>query len=144
MKKTAIGIGLSSFLITLGVSAYQGDPNVQGPNYSAERHEAMTQAFASKDYTAWKNLMSQNSRQGRVMEKVTAENFAKFAEAHDKALAGDAEGAKAIRAELGLGQKNGEGQGRYGKGNGNGQGKGAGQGQGGRGMGYGRGTCVNS
>jgi len=37
------------------VGAYQGNPSVQGPNYSVERHEAMIESSAKKDYNAWKN-----------------------------------------------------------------------------------------
>ena len=146
MKKSAIGIGLLSLsaLAVSSVSAYRGDPNVQGPNYSAERHEAMTQAFANRDYTSWFNLMSQNTRKGRVVDVVNADNFATFAEAHEKALAGDTEGSVALRAELGLGLRNGQGRGQYGqgRGRGNGQGKRNGQGNGqGRGQGRDQGNC---
>lgn len=87
-------------------AAYRGDPSVQGPEYSAERHTAMTAAFASGDYNAWKGLMGDRG----ATRKVNQENFARFAEANALARSGNTEGAKAIRAELGLGQ--GQGQGR--------------------------------
>jgi hypothetical protein len=90
------------------VAAYQGDPSVQGPNHSVERHEAMTQAFESNDYQAWKEQMA---GRGRVTEVITEENFDRFAEAHRLALEGDTEGAAQIRLELGLGTRNGAGQG---------------------------------
>lgn len=93
------------------VSAYQGDPSVQGLNYSAERHEEMTQAFATNDYESWKELMN---GKGRVSEVVNAENFAQFAEAHKLAEEGNIEASQAIRTELGLGLKNGSGQGQRG------------------------------
>jgi hypothetical protein len=96
------------------VSAYRGDPNVQGPNYNPERHTAMTSALASEDYAAWKSLMAGKDR---VATLITEETFPRFVEAHRKMLAGDKAGADAIRAELGLGQ---------GKGNGNGHGRRAG------------------
>ncbi len=113
-----IGTGATTAL------AYKGDPNVKGPNYTPERHEAMTNAFATGDYNAWAELMS---GKGRVSQMVTADNFARFAQAHALAQAGDLEGAKAIRAELGLGMGDGSGQG---KGNGYGRGQGAGNGGG--------------
>ena len=100
-------------------SAYRGAPNVKGPNYSPERHEAMTNAFETNNYDAWVELMNGH---GRVTQVVNADNFPQFAEAHKLALAGDLEGAKAIRAELGLGQRNGSG-----KGQGRGQGRGRGR-----------------
>jgi hypothetical protein len=90
------------------VNAYQGDPNVQGPNYTPERHEAMTEAFENKDYQAWKNLMQ---GKGRVTQVVNEDNFDKFAQAHQLALEGKTEEANQIRAELGLGQRNGSGMG---------------------------------
>ena len=90
--------------------AYQGNPAVHGPLYSAERHEAMENAFENKDYDAWKNLM-QDRGQARVTEVVTKDNFAKFAEAHELAENGKIAEAQQIRQELGLGLHNGSGQG---------------------------------
>src|SRR6056297_529537 len=81
--------------------AYQGNSNVQGPNCSPERHEAMETALEERDYQAWQELMGDR---GRVAEAVTEENFAKFAEAHDLAREGDIEGARSLREELGLNQ----------------------------------------
>lgn len=103
---TALVLGVAT-LLPQTVSAYKGDPTVQGPNYTQERHEAMTQAMAKKDYNAWKALMDGKG----VTRRVTAENFAKFAQAHELALAGKTTEANALRAELGLGQHNGSGMG---------------------------------
>lgn len=88
--------------------AYQGDPNVQGPNCTAERHEAMTQAFENNDYNAWEEQMQ---GRGRVTQVINEGNFARFAEAHKLALEGKTDEANQIRAELGLGQRDGSGQG---------------------------------
>lgn len=114
MKNASLGLGVA--VLTAGVlgmglqaaSAYQGDPSVTGPNYSADRHEAMQQAFADGDYEAWKELMD---GKGRIAEMVTEENFTEFARAHELALVGDLEGAQEIRQELGLGQGQRHGQG---------------------------------
>ena len=114
MKKTSILFGLTalvlggSLIAPQTVLAFRGDPNVKGPNYSAERHEAMTQAFEHKDYNAWKTLMA---GRGRATQVVNAQNFARFAEAHALALEGKTDEANKIRAELGLGLKNGTGMG---------------------------------
>ena len=97
------------------VEAYQGNPSVQGPNYTVERHEAMTKAFANKDYNAWKSLVSGNK--GRVAQVINESNFEKFVEAHNLALQGKTDEANKIRAELGLGLRNGSGKGQ-GMGNG--------------------------
>lgn len=104
------------------VGAYQGDPSVQGPDCSSERHETMEQAFGNNDYNAWKELMS---GKGRVTQVITEENFARFAEAHKLAEEGRLEEAKAIRQELGLGlgNRNGDGSGQGNKGQGMGQGQ---------------------
>jgi len=92
--------------------AYRGDPNVQGPNYSPERHEAMEQAFENNDYNSWKQLMEQNAHRGRVMDVINKSNFAQFAQVHELMEAGKIDEANALRQQLGLGLKNGSGQGR--------------------------------
>ncbi|MDO9231582.1 MAG: hypothetical protein Q7U36_03860 [bacterium] len=109
-------IGTSMLVATAGLvgsalyaSAYQGDPNVKGPNYTTERHDAMTKAFENNDYNAWKELMA---GRGRATQVINEGNFSRFAEAHKLALEGKTEEAKKIRAELGLGLRNGDGQGR--------------------------------
>ena len=94
-------VALSTMALTAGTaSAYRGDPNVQGPNYTLERHQAMTQAFENNDYQAWKDLMV---GKGRVLQVVNESNFSRFAEMHRLMMAGDVAGAQKIRAELGLG-----------------------------------------
>lgn len=93
-------------LLVSWVSAYKWDPSVQWPNYTAERHDAMENAFETKNYQAWATLME---GKWNVTNVITADNFSKFAEAHELAENGDLEGAKAIRTELGLWLKNGSG-----------------------------------
>jgi hypothetical protein len=114
MNKKSILLGLTALAIAgaviapQAVLAYRGDPTVKGPNYTEERHTAMEKAFETKDYNAWKTLMS---GRGRVTQVVNAQNFAKFAEAHDLAEQGKTAEASKIRAELGLGLHNGSGMG---------------------------------
>jgi len=112
---------------TIVVSAYRGDYTVKGPYCDEERHELMETAFETGDYDAWYELMTENGRTPRVVEVVTPENFALFAEAHQAAEDGDYERAAEIRAELGL--NNGFGP-RDGTGRRGGMGQGKGQGQG--------------
>jgi len=106
IKISAIALGLlmTTAIVASGASAYQGNPDIQGPNYSPERHEKMTQAFENNDYESWKNTMTENKRHGRIMNIVNEDNFAKFSEMRQLRIDGDTEGANAIRAELGLGQ----------------------------------------
>ncbi|MGE0793377.1 MAG: hypothetical protein AB7V77_04345 [Candidatus Woesearchaeota archaeon] len=102
-------IGLIVF--ASAVSAYRGDYLVKGPDYDEERHQEMEEAFEDLDYAKWYELMTENGRGSRVLEKVTEENFEKFVEAHNAGIAGDYETANEIRAELGLnnGLRNGTG-----------------------------------
>jgi len=104
---SALIIGGAMFVPKMA-EAYRGDPNIQGPSYSEERHEAMTKAFENKDYSAWKNLMQ---GRGRATEIINEQNFAKFVEAHNLALQGKTVEANKIRTELGLGLRNGSGRG---------------------------------
>ena len=104
---TALVLGAVAILPQT-VLAYKGDATIQGSSYTQERHDAMTKAFANKDYNAWKALMDGKG----VARRITAENFARFAEAHQLSLEGKTAEAAAIRAELGLGQQNGGGLGR--------------------------------
>lgn len=122
---SAMAILAVTIATTTSAFAYRGDPSVQGPNYSPERHESMTKAFEKNDYEAWKALMT---GRGRVTQVINSDNFARFAEAHQLSQEGKLEEAKAIRAELGLGLRDGKGSGQ-GLGT-NGRGKGYGQGQG--------------
>jgi len=114
MNKTSILLGLIALVIGGAVVApqvvlaYRGDPNVKGPNYTEERHSEMEKAFENKDYNAWKTLMA---GRGRVTQVVTAQNFGKFAEAHELAQQGKTDEANKIKAELGLGLHNGGGMG---------------------------------
>jgi len=119
MKKTGLALGALAlslaglFALSGQVEAYRGDPNVQGPNYSVERHQAMTQAFENHDYDAWRELMQDR---GRVTQVVNQDNFARFAEAHQLAQEGKLDESRQIREELGLGLHNGSAQGQRGNG----------------------------
>lgn len=133
MKKVTLGFGILAVIGMAGLSAsavfaYQGNSAVKGPNYSIDRHSAMQKSFENKDYTTWKSLMTGN---GRVVQVVNKDNFAKFVEAHDLAEQGKTVEAQKIRQELGLGLNNGSGSG---CGLQNGSGKGAGRMGAGRGM----------
>lgn len=106
-KYLAIGV-LGSAVLAGGLWAGGAfAENGFGPNYTADRHAQMTEAFANKDYNAWKNLMGDRG----VTRKVTEENFARFAEMHTLEVAGKTDEAKKIREELGLGSGRGEGKG---------------------------------
>ena len=101
--------GTAIMMLPGKASAYQGNINTKGPNYTEERHAAMEKAFENNDYDAWKNLMQ---GRGRVTQIVTKDNFAKFAQVHKLEEEGKVQEAQKIREELGLGLRNGTGQGR--------------------------------
>jgi len=127
--KTVVGtFALVAIVLTgsqLVANAYQGDYTKQGPNYTEERHQVITQAFENNDYNAWKEQM--NGR-GRAVDVINQDNFAQFAKARTLGLSGDIAGADAIRAELGLRTHDGNGGG-YGKGRGNGEHRGQNRGE---------------
>jgi hypothetical protein len=112
MKKTTFG--LAALALTVGIlgasaastSAYQGGQIVTCSNYSAERHEAIENAFENDDYDAWKDLMQ---GRGRVLEVINEDNFSDFAKVHELMEEGRVAEAQEIRQELGLGFQNGFG-----------------------------------
>ncbi len=107
MTKKTIGLGIATItvagaLAAGSVSAYRGDPNVKGPNYTPERHEAMLKAFENKDFNAWKELKQGHGRPAEVIDN--QEKFERFVEMRQYMLEGKEDEAAKIRAELGLGQ----------------------------------------
>jgi len=114
MNKTSIVLSLTAIVIAgavivpNAVFAFRGEPSVKGPNYTAERHEAMEKAFETNDYNAWKTLMA---GRGRVSQVINKDNFAKFAQIHELTEQGKTSEAQKIREELGLGLENGSGHG---------------------------------
>lgn len=115
---TISGIGLlvgMSYFLAQPALAYRGDPSVQGPNCTPERHEAMIDAIENNDYQAWKDLMQ---GRGKISEVITEENFSRFTEMRKLRHEGKTEEADQIRAELGLGLG-----GRHQKGDGTGTGR---------------------
>ena len=89
--------GIAVLAIATPAFAYKGNPEVQGPNYTPERHEAMELVFEKKDYNGWLKLME--GKAWRLKKVVNNQaKFNEFAAAHE---AGTAELAK-FRADNGL------------------------------------------
>lgn len=94
------------FLFDINQSlAYQGDPNILGPNCTSEKHNIILNAIKNKDYNTWKNLMEGKG----ITKKITEQNFNRFTEMVQLRLNGKIEEANKIKTELGLGIKNGIG-----------------------------------
>jgi len=114
MKKTIITLLVITlavgalFIASSSALAYRGDPNVKGPNYSPERHTAVTEALKNNDYNTWKELMQGN---GKVTQVVNEGNFNRFVEMHNLMLEGKNQEADVIRQELGIGLRDGSRQG---------------------------------
>ena len=129
IKKITLGV-LSVLTVGLiatagAVSAYQGNPDNEGPNFDADLHDLKIEAFDSYDFEVWKDLMLESGSQGRVLELVNEDNFNTFVDAHNAALAGDMDLSNELRSSIGL--NNGVGP-KDGSGFGNGMGEGKGQG----------------
>lgn len=99
--------GIAVLAIATPALAYQGNPALQGPNYSPERHEAMERVFATKDYQGWLKLME--GKAGRLKEVVKSqtefEAFVRARESGEESLA-------QYRAKNNLGTHMGGGYGR--------------------------------
>lgn len=67
----AVAFGV--FAATKSVEAYRGDPAIQGPYYSEEKHEQIEKAFDTNNYNLWKSLMG--DRRGRVLQVVNKDNL---------------------------------------------------------------------
>jgi hypothetical protein len=88
------------FIFTLPALASEGEQGNRVECRDGERHEQMEKALDSRDYDAWKELMSE--RNTTVAEKVSKENFDKFIAMHEARQAGDTAKADALRKELDL------------------------------------------
>ncbi|MBW6451608.1 MAG: hypothetical protein K0B02_02665 [DPANN group archaeon] len=109
-KMSVLLIGaLVLFSIVGMVSAYKGNATPVGPNYNEDIHEAMKQAIENGDYDAWIQIREDNNMpmHCRMFSIINEENFHLFAEMHEANENGDLDRAAEIKAELGLGQGNG-------------------------------------
>ncbi len=116
MNKWLVGI-TAVFVVSLvslvAVFAYQGNTQQLNPNYNAEVHEQLESAIEAGDYDAWIQIRKDNNlpMNGKMFQVLTKENFVKYTALHNAMQSGDTETANAIKAELGLGNKNMQGKG---------------------------------
>lgn len=111
MKKSLlIGAGTLAIAgiagLSLAADAYQGNPGQRAPWFSQDRFDAIQKAIDDKDYNAWKSLQEKNvkARMDWLTQKITPDNFPRFAEMHKLMQEGKYDEAAKIRQELGLGQ----------------------------------------
>lgn len=100
---------------TSDADAYRGDYTQVGPNHTEERESRMIEIFDSVDedaaqaYEEWVAFMTEDGRTPGVLNKIdTPEKFETFVEARELTQEGNIEEANQMRAELGLGQGNGQ------------------------------------
>ncbi len=67
-----------------------------------DHREAIHQALEDRDYETWQELMQEHPRAAHLTEQITAKNFDEFAKSMDLMEAGDFEGARELREQLGL------------------------------------------
>lgn len=104
-----------TIVISVGtVFAYKGDPTQTGPFYDEEKHEAMLKAFEQNDYDAWYELMTQDGRYPKILEKINEDNFETFVELRQARLEHDTDKIQELEQELGLNQGFGRHQGHNG------------------------------
>ncbi|NCC71597.1 hypothetical protein EOM09_08555 [bacterium] len=91
---------LISFSAIFAVSAYKGDIYAKNPNFDEDRHIEMQNAFENLDYFAWKEIMEENNRTGKVLNIINEDNFEIFVEYVNAKNNGDYEKALELREEL--------------------------------------------
>lgn len=130
-KKAGIATGaLGTIAIGGAVLASDAAPTIDTTNQAANRRGVMQQmhkagqfihnedvqnAIESRDYNAFvEALTNEGGNKPKILETITADNFARFCDMHDAMQSEDFESAKAIAEELGLptpgqrGEKNGQ------------------------------------
>src|SRR3989338_11147004 len=107
LAAAAVAVGVTTVIVAGATYAYQGGVwhgeekpfNVFMGGARGEMREQMQAALESGDYAAWLEAVGKDSP---LAEKITAENFAKFAEMHQAMEDGDTERAAALRDELAM------------------------------------------
>lgn len=96
--------GLMALVLGLGITgsafAYQGDFSKNGPNYTPDFEDQITEVMVSGDYYGWKNLIEEKIGDNNATDNITKDNFDKFVEAWKLAHEGKIKEANSIRREL--------------------------------------------
>lgn len=92
----ALVVGATALVISANADAAGGQNKFKQNRFSEDQKTQIDQAFANKDYAAWKKVAGENSK---IASKINESNFSKFAQMHDHMKK-----ANDIRKELGLDQ----------------------------------------
>ncbi|MFA7169374.1 MAG: hypothetical protein WC178_00800 [Candidatus Paceibacterota bacterium] len=107
---TAVSLVMCSAVISANASnEATGQKRMSAENFSEEHYRAEKIAVESGDYASWKAAV-ETCGNTKILENVTEENFARFAEAFKLRESGDLDGSKAIMEELGINPVMGENQ----------------------------------
>ena len=96
--------GLMALALGLGVSgtalASQGDFSRNGPNYTSDFEEQITNVMTKGDYDGWKDLIEKKVGDNVVNGVINKDNFDKFVKAWRLTKEGKIREANSIRREL--------------------------------------------
>ncbi|MFA6551404.1 MAG: hypothetical protein WCV41_02655 [Patescibacteria group bacterium] len=112
-KAVTDGLGLHGIPgMNFGMGEYKEGRNGKGEmrGMTDAQRTAINKAITNKDYTAWETAMGENNP---MAQKINADNFVKFAEAHTLMQAGKFTEAQKIMQELGVSFGMGRGNGRF-------------------------------
>ncbi|MBU2524508.1 hypothetical protein KKG71_04925 [Patescibacteria group bacterium] len=73
-----------------------------GKNFDPAHHEAMMAAFEAGDYAAWRELMTEDGKNPKILEMINEDNFGGLVAAKQLLKDGKVQEAKAAFKELGL------------------------------------------
>jgi len=102
MKKNTIRLGAAALAVVATTAIVAGISSAHTGGFkifNSEKHQALKTALDNRDYTAFADVLGNDHPK---LDKITEENFDRFADAKELKAAGDYEGAKAIYTELGF------------------------------------------
>ena len=108
MKKTLLITGLIGSIALASTFAYQGTPGETNPDCTDPERQAEVQTmFENKDYEAFQTLFEDK---GPARKITSEEDFDKFVDMRAAYVDGDTETGDALKAELGMGMRDGSGR----------------------------------
>lgn len=113
----AVGL-ITGLSLTLGAVSYASEEeNTPAPRMRHFNNEEVQEALENKDFELWKDLLTKNNQEPKILEVIDEDNFDEFVEMHELMKEGNEEEAEKIREELGLPEMRVPGKGKRGRGN---------------------------